>query len=276
MLSNLSLTPATELKISQLADLLSRGFEEYLVPIDITENVLLAMIRRDDIDLLESRVLHKDGEPIGVALISRRGWAGRLAAMGLMPNARNSGAGTWIMQQLIEEAQARGDREISLEVIEQNTAGVKLYQKVGFKIIRRLVGYNIENPGVESTMELQEMDITELAKQVADNGLGDLPWPLSGITLAHHTPPSRAFYLNDACCLISNPEVEHVSIVSVLVKVDLGGAGQGQALMRALFARFPNKTWHASPIYPEEMGFIFEQAGMQREEISQLQMSLTL
>ncbi len=69
--------------------------------------------------------------------------------MGIVVNARNSGVGTWAMEQLIEEAKARGEKQMLLEVIEQNTAGVKLYEKVGFEKVRRLVGYKIENPQVE-------------------------------------------------------------------------------------------------------------------------------
>jgi len=180
------------------------------------------------------------------------------------------------MGQLIEEARVRGEREMLLEVIEQNTAGVKLYQKVGFKIIRRLVGYKLENPQIKSKNKLEEIDIYELARIVTRHGLPDLPWQLTGATLAHHTPPSRAFRLNDAYCLISDPSVENVSISSLLVKTRSRGAGLSAVLLRALFARFPNKTWHVSAIFPEEMSTIFEEVGMKREEISQWQMALTL
>ncbi len=275
-MTSFSLKSASQFPISQIADLLTRGFEGYFVPINITEAVLLTMMRRDSIDLVESRVLLKDDEPIGIGLIGRRGWTSRLAAMGIISEARNGGAGTWAMRQLIDDARARGDKEMLLEVIEQNTAGVKLYQKVGFKIIRRLVGYKLENPQAESKDELQEINIHELGMQVADHGLEDLPWQLSGVTVSHHTPPSRAFRLNDAYCLISNPEAEHVSIGSVLVKADSRRAGCGSALMRALFARFPNKVWHVSPIYPEEMTPFFEKLGMQREVLSQWQMELKI
>ncbi len=148
-MSSFSFKPASEFSISQTADLLTRGFEGYLVPINIDESALLTMLRRDGIDLNESRILLKDDEPIGVALIARRGWTSRLAAMGIVSQARNSGAGTWAMEHLIEEARARGEKEMLLEVIEQNTAGVKLYEKVGFNKVRRLVGYKLENPQVE-------------------------------------------------------------------------------------------------------------------------------
>lgn len=271
-----SFKPASEFSIQQTADLLTRGFEGYLVPINIDEVALLTMLRRDGIDLNESRILLKDGEPIGVALIARRGCTSRLAAMGIVSAARNDGAGTWAMERLIEEARARGEKEMLLEVIEQNTAGVKLYEKVGFNKVRRLVGYKLENPQVESDDELHEIDIRELARLVTYHGLKDLPWQLSGTTIMQHTLPSRAFSLNDAYCLISNPEAEHVVIWSVLVKARSRGAGLSPVLMRAVFSRFPNKTWHVPSLFPEEMSAIFEQMGMKREEISQWQMALKL
>jgi ribosomal protein S18 acetylase RimI-like enzyme len=275
-MSPLSLKPANEFTIPQLADLMTRSFEGYFVPVNITDVIMLTMLRRDGVDLTSSRVILKDGELAGLALIARRGWTSRLAAMGIVSTARNGGTGTWAMQQLIVEAQARGDKEMLLEVIEQNTAGVKLYEKVGFTKIRRLVGYRLENPPVESEEELEEVDIREVARMVSYHGLKDLPWQLSGPTIAHHTPPSRAYRLNDAYCLISNPEATDVSISSVLVKARSRGAGLSAVLMRALFARFPNKVWHVSPIFPEEMGVIFEQVGMTRETLSQWQMSLKL
>ncbi|MBP6207994.1 MAG: GNAT family N-acetyltransferase [Anaerolineales bacterium] len=272
----LSLIPASQFTISQLADLLTRGFEGYLIPIHIDEATLLTMLRRDGVDLTESRVLMKDGEPIGIALIARRGWTSRLAAMGIVSRARSGGVGTWAIQNLIEQARARGEKTMVLEVIEQNTAALKLYEKVGFKITRRLLGYKLENPQVESDDELTEIDIRELARLVAYHGLRDLPWQLTGATIMQHTPPSRAFRLNDAYCLISNPEAEHVAIWSVLVKARSRGAGLSPVLIRALFARFPNKTWHVPALYPEEICAVFDQIGMKREDISQWQMSLTL
>ena len=42
--------PASDFPIPQLADLLTRGFEGYFVPINITTPVLLTMMRRDGID----------------------------------------------------------------------------------------------------------------------------------------------------------------------------------------------------------------------------------
>lgn len=275
-MTTFSFKPASEFSIPQIADLLTRGFEGYFVPINITPPVFMTMMRRDSIDLNETRILHKDDEAVGVGLIARRGSTSRLAAMGIVSHARNGGAGTWAMRQLIEEAHTRADKEMLLEVIAQNTAGVKLYEKVGFRKVRRLLGYKLENPQVDSTEEVQEINIQVAANMVSMHGLKDPPWQVSGISIAHHTPPSRAFHLQGAWCVISNPEVEHVSISSVVVNADSAASGSGVALMRALFARFPGKTWHVPAIYPEESCGIFDEVGMTREELSQWQMSLTL
>ncbi|NOT05073.1 MAG: GNAT family N-acetyltransferase [Anaerolineales bacterium] len=275
-MTTFSFKSALSFSIPEIAALFTRGFEGYFVPVQMTDVALQTMIRRDGVDLAESRILFKDDEPIGVALIARRGWTSRLAAMGIVTEARNGGIGTWAMKQLIEEARARAEKEMFLEVIEQNTAGVKLYQKVGFETVRRLVGYKLENPQGKSKGKLEEIDIRDLAKLISAHGLKDLPWQLSGETIAQHTPPSRAYRLDDAYCLISNPEAEQVVISSVLVKAGSRGAGLSPVLMRAVFSRFPNKTWRVPAIFPEEMSPIFEEVGMKREELSQLQMALTL
>jgi len=275
-MSSFSLKPMLSFSISKTADLLTRGFEGYLVPIQINDVALQTMLRRDGVDLAESRVLLKDDEPVGVALIARRGWACRLAAMGVVTDARNSGAGSWMMEKLIAEARARGDKEMFLEVIEQNAPAVHLYQKFRFETVRRLLGYKIENPQVTADDLLEEIDIREMGRLISVYGLRDLPWQISAETIALHTPPSRTYKLGDAYLMLTNPEAAQVVIWSVLVKADARRAGQGQRVMRAAFSRFPNKTWHVPALCPEQVGRHFEKMGMIRDELSQFQMALKL
>jgi ribosomal protein S18 acetylase RimI-like enzyme len=275
-MSSFSLKPVLSFPICETAALLTRGFEGYLVPIRINDFALQTMLRRDGVDLVESRVILKDDEPIGVALIARRGWTSRLAAMGVVSNARNSGAGSWVMEKLIVEARARGDKEMFLEVIEQNAPAVHLYQKFGFETVRRLLGFKIENPQATSDDVLEEIDIREMGRLISLYGLCDLPWQISAETIALHTPPTRTYKLGDAYLMLTNPEAAHVVIWSVLVNADARRAGQGPRVMRAAFSRFPNKTWHVPALCPEQVGGLFEKMGMMREELSQFQMALKL
>lgn len=271
-----TLKPALGFSMPMLADLLTRSFEDYFVPIHIDDAALATMIRRDGVDLSASRVLLKDEEPAGVALIARRGWISRLAAMGLVKDERHSGIGTWTMNELLNEARHRGDRQMLLEVIEQNEAGVRLYRKSGFEVMRRLVGFVCENPQSDSSDELQEISLREAGNAVARHGLADLPWQLSGETIAHHTPPTRAFRIDSAHAVITSPDARDVTIYSLLVEESMRRQGRAMRLLRSLSAAFPGKNWHVPALCPEEVGGIFECAGFQKEKLSQFQMSIRL
>src|SRR5215510_13270883 len=122
---DLNTAPASNFSLPDLVKFLNQGFEGYFVPIQIDTVDFLNMLRKDGIDLNVSRVLIADDHPSGIALIARRGWGSRLAAMGIPKERRGLGVGSWFMKQLIEEARQRREHEMVLEVIEQNEPAVK-------------------------------------------------------------------------------------------------------------------------------------------------------
>jgi ribosomal protein S18 acetylase RimI-like enzyme len=270
----LDLKSASDYPLPDLVQILNRGFEGYIVPIHLNQTQFLNMLRKDSIDLTSSRILLVDDQPAGVALIARRGWTSRLAAMGIATDMRGKGTGSWFMENLIDQACERADREMVLEVIEQNDAAVHLYQKFGFQTVRRLVSY-IRRDAVELTPdELEEMDIRALAALIAQHGYPDLPWQLSAETAALMTPPVRAYRRGPAYLLLSDPAENHVVIWSLLVETHARGQHRGVDTLKAVIAHHPGHTWHVPAIYPEEMSAVFEQAGFVREELSQWQMRL--
>ena len=271
-----SLKTASDLLLPDLVQTLNRGFEGYLVPIHLNVSQFLDMVRKDSIDLTASRVLFVDGKPEGVALIARRGWMSRLAAMGISTELRGNGAGSWLMEKLIHQARERGDHEMTLEVIEQNDAAVHLYQKFGFQTMRRLVGF-IRREAIElEDYELNEIDLREMGALVSQFGLRDLPWQISGETIAQMTPPVRAYRNGHSYAAISNPHMDHVVIWSVLVEPQERGQNLGSQVLKQVIAQFTGRTWHVPAIYPEEMSGMFERASFELEKLSQWQMRLPL
>lgn len=268
--------PASDYPTPDLVQLLNLSFENYLVPVHFEPAQFLTMLRKDSVDLASSRVLLADEAPTGIALIARRGWTSRLAAMGITKEMRGKSAGTWFMERLIREARERGDREMALEVIEQNEAAVRLYRKCGFQTVRRLVGFKYQDAKQDAKNGLEEVDLRELGRLVSHYGLPNLPWQLSGETVALLTPPSRAFRWEKAYVAVSNPEAEHVAVWSLLVEPPARGNGLAAELLRRVMSSYAGRTWHVPAIFPEELGVVFEQAGFQREELSQCQMSLSL
>ena len=268
--------PASDYPLTDLVKLLNRGFENYFVPIQLNVPAFLTMILKDSLDLIASRVLLAEEEPLGIALIARRGWTSRLAAMGISQPIRGRGAGTWFMEKLIHEACERQDREMVLEVIEGNEPAVRLYQKYGFQTVRRLIGL-IHRAGPEpETGDLQEIDPRAMGRLILQHGQADLPWQLSAESIAQMTPPARAYRKGQAYALIGNPEAEHVAIWSLLVETQARGNSLGVDMLKRIIARHTGRTWHVPSICPEEFGKVFEGAGFEREELSQWQMRLIL
>lgn len=273
---DLDTVPASTYSLSDLVRFLNQGFEDYFVPIQFDLAGFLQMLRKDGIDLTTSRVLIADDYPCGIALIARRGWTSRLAAMGIATAGRGRGAGTWLMQQLIQEACQREEHEMCLEVIEQNEPAVKLYQKSGFQTVRRLIGLIRQDAKETKRETLQEMDLRQMGSLISQHGLPDLPWQLSAESIAQINPPARAYRKEQAYVAISNPDLEHIVIWSLLVEKEARGNGFGTDLLKCVIALHPGKIWHVPAIFPEEFQHVFERAGFEKEALSQWQMMRSL
>ena len=272
--------PASNYSIPELVDLLNRGFEEYFIPIYFNNDMFSNMLRKDGIDLADSRVLIADNQECGIGLIaSRRALhASRVAAMGIAKETRGKGAGSWFMKVLIDDACDRGDREMVLEVIEQNEPAVQLYRKYGFESVRRLVGFTLKGREVpqKEGSELREIGLPVISQLILQYGLPDLPWQLSGKSLTEMSPPLHAYCMGQAYIVISNPEAEHVVIWCLLVEPEARGKGLGTDMLKRLMAQHPGKTWHVPAIFPEELENVFAGAGFKKEDLSQWQMRLKL
>jgi ribosomal protein S18 acetylase RimI-like enzyme len=270
----------TDYGLERSAEIMSRAFEDYFVRIPFPVTTLLKLARTDSVDLASSRVFLRDGVAIGGALIARRGWTSRLAAMAIVPEARRAGFGRAAVLHLLAEAKASGGRTMVLEVIEQNTAALELYRTCGFKEIRRLIGFagppvaaSAIPSGTFALSDLVEVDLREVAAAVSHYGLPDLPWQLSGETLAQLAPPAVGYRLNGAWLAISDPADAVVNIHAVIAEPAAQGLGHEAALLRAAMAKHPRANeWRLSPKWPEEWAPLLESAGLPRMPLTQWQM----
>lgn len=274
----LTVTSLLDFGLAPAADVFTRGFTGYFVPITASPAMFAAAARTDSVDLAASRLALLDGEPVGGALIARRGRTSRLAGMALVPAARGRGVGREFMTQLLAEARTRGETTMVLEVIEQNEPAVKLYERCGFTQVRRLTGHSGRPvaPAGATDAGLVELDPRELAGLVAAHGAPDLPWQISAETIAHATPPSVAFRLGPSAALLSDPAAATIGVRALVTERAARGRGHSLALLHALQVRFPGKEWRVSAIFPEDMGPAFVAAGLARTPLSQWQMTCKL
>jgi GNAT superfamily N-acetyltransferase len=273
---DMTLQPASTLTISDLAALFNHAFTGYIGgSVEFTPETLHGFLVRDNVDLNASSLLMEAGRPVGFVLLARQGWTSRVAAMGIVPETQSKGVGRWFMERVIEQAKMQGTRTLVLEAFEQNERAVKLYTRVGFRIVRRLYGYHAEDTTGQAA-DLAEVDIYEVARLVVQHGLADLPWQVAGTVLARLSPPNRAFRVGDAYAVMSDPSKETVVLRSVFVLPEARLKGEGTRLLEALFAAYPGKAWHVPQVCPEEYGSFFIKRGFARLELHQVQMEMAL
>lgn len=274
----LTMKPASEISVSELAELFNLSFTGYIGGnVQFDRDSMLATLTRDNTDLSLSRLLVRDEKLLGLILIARQGWTSRVAAMGIIPEAQNQGLGKWFLSQVIEEAKARGERAMVLEAFEKNTPAVELYKRLGFTIVRRLMGYDASAiDGVESP-DLKEIDIYEMAKVVMGHGAADLPWQVSGTAIARSGAPSRAYQLGHAYGLISNPNAETIALRALITDPAFRRQGEATRLIKALAGQFPGKKWVVVQIWPEEYAApLLPKLGFVPKDLNQVQMHLDL
>jgi ribosomal protein S18 acetylase RimI-like enzyme len=153
----MKLVPSDRYSLAELAELFTRGYEGYFVPMHFDEPTLRYMVEAWDIDLSRSRVA-PDAGLANLAIRGDRGWIGGIA---VVPEQRRGGVGRALMEAVLELAPST----VLLEVIEANEPAVKLYESLGFEKTRVLEVWRVEADEVP-------------AERAARSTLGqaDLPW----------------------------------------------------------------------------------------------------
>ena len=275
----ISRRPVAECTAAGVADALTKSFEGYVMPVNVTAQGYERRFRPEHVDPFSSYVYFRETRPVAVVLVARRGWTSRIAAMAVAPEVRGRGLGGRIMRGTIDEAVGRGDRSVVLEVFEHNAPAVKLYEGLGFRTSRRLVGYH-HSPGVapDAADNLTELDPLDFARVVAREGEPGLPWMLAAETLSGAVSPARAFHLDHrAYALIGDPEANVIPLVAFVVPRVYRRNCWGTRLMQNLFANYPDKAWSIPQIVPEGLApTFFKRCGWTLMDTNQLEMVLDL
>jgi ribosomal protein S18 acetylase RimI-like enzyme len=271
----LEISSALSLPLTLLAEGFAACFAGYVVPISADVRAFEQRLRTEHVHLADSHVLVREGRVMALALLARRGNLCRVAAMGIVPELRRGGVGRELLRRIFEDARGRGDHSVLLEVIESNAPAVALYERTGFQVRRRLVGWEGTPPGQSAPLE--EIPLSTALAAVLGDGEPGLPWQLAPETLAGLTAPTRAFRLGPAVAVVTETGPQDVMLRSLVVAGDRRRRGEGSRLVRALAARLPDRRWRVPAIVPEELGAAFFTAnGLRRQALTQLEMVYTL
>lgn len=229
MTADLELRPASSFEPDQLAELFTRGYEGYSIPIQVDADAVRTMVRTLDLDLDASQVALRGGEPVGLVNLGIRGTRGWVGGLGVVASARRQGAGRVLMEAVHEGARARGLDVVRLEVLEDNDAAFRLYEQLGYVLVRWLeIGTLAEDSGGDA----EEVPADEALARIRAVRRDREPWQREAETLARY---------DDVRGLIAGgaTAVFRTASSRVTLLQHAADAREGEDLLRALRAHGP-------------------------------------
>ncbi|MBL9137859.1 MAG: GNAT family N-acetyltransferase [Verrucomicrobiales bacterium] len=275
------------LDLNAFAALFNRAFADYLVRFPPMDGpAFQRLLAGQGIDLAWSRLVAAKGAPAGFGLIHRSNQMCRLAAMGVVPAARGRGAAGALLDALLEEAEARGDHGMTLEVFEQNPPALQLYLSRGFLRHVRLLGWRRDlvaapalapsGHGADSMIRVPLGEAS--AWQTSDPRHAGyaftfprLPFQVSGMAVPRLPASAKAYRIADTLAVVNETEPGSMRWCALLPPP---AAASPWSLLKSaalrVMAEFPEHRWSAPAIFPEAYGeHVFEPLGFTREPLHQ-------
>ncbi|WP_259461713.1 N-acetyltransferase [Enterobacter sp. R1(2018)] len=255
----------------QLAHILSHCFEGYLVPFTIDGETFASRFSAEDISLNDSKVWLQDGEPKALALVARRGQTSRLAAFAIRPELRGQGYGKRFIQQLLDEARSRADRQMWLEVIVGNDGGLALYKRMGFVCQADAGGFSCRRfCAISAHRRAAGHRPALMAKKMMTDSRLRLPWLSAPETL--YKLPGKAYVLDDVAYAMVIPHPQQPRLRMLYVDTAARGKGQAKKLLTLLHERFPGLSTAGS--VPEQVAPLYLSCGYRQDPVTQYEMLL--
>jgi ribosomal protein S18 acetylase RimI-like enzyme len=179
-MGSVELVPAAEFSDAELAVIFTAGYEGYFMPIAIDADSFRFLARSFDYDLEASRVVRNGNESVGLVMVARRGEEGWIGGVAVVPELRGTGLGRRLMEAAAAEARARGVKQLWLEVLEQNGPAIGLYEQLGYKHVRELEVWTLDE------FHEKRREGTSIATGDAIGRAGErLPWQRADETVAN-------------------------------------------------------------------------------------------
>lgn len=274
----LEMIPAYDVPLAEQAKVFSEAFTGYIGgSLEMDAAALARFIGHQGADLFYSYFARTDTGLSGFAYINRTGNVSRIAGMGVVPTARKAGLARRLLVHVLEEAQARGDQAMMLEVIEQNPAAHRLYVQQGFRETGHLLSWRrqAKTPVNESTGPLEEISLISATQIPSALKYPDLPWQISRHVIAKLTA-ACAFRSGDTLIVMGDPEVSPVRLHALSCSNTMDWPALRQTL-RAILQRYPDREFFTPAVFPEQFGQeVFQPLGFARDPLSQFLMRYDL
>lgn len=126
----------------ELLEVFNHSFSDYMVPLKLTKQQLESKLNSENIKLPLSAGVFENNKAIGFILHGYDTINGMATAYnggtGVIPGKRGSNLTAKMYEYIMPVLHQQGIKKIQLEVITENNAAIKVYEKIGFAINRSL------------------------------------------------------------------------------------------------------------------------------------------
>ena len=238
----MTLLSAEAVDAQALREAFNAAFADYLIgPMTVAAEGWPVLLARQGVQLAASRVVTDGGgQVLAFALVAPlKLHRTRLATMGARPDARGAGHAPRLLDTVISEARARGDRTIELEVFARNARALALYRSRGFEPVAELHGYTRRpgEPAAAATDRIDEGGQADAVAWLEGCGVEGLPFQIGAQSIAAVATPVKAWRCAGAQMVFSDADPTRIAVLS-LVDADARQHGSRQ-LARVLAAHYP-------------------------------------
>jgi GNAT superfamily N-acetyltransferase len=180
-MASVALEPASRRSHAELAALFTAGYEGYYMPVTIDEPAFSFMAATWDYDLDGSLVAADTGADVGLCMLAVRGEDAWIGGVGIVAGRRGEGIGGQLMRAAEENARARGVKRLWLEVLVQNEPAIGLYEKLGYRRVRGLELWSLEEKLVFQKHKVSSVPVADAVGRSATRP----PWQRSDATVSN-------------------------------------------------------------------------------------------
>jgi ribosomal protein S18 acetylase RimI-like enzyme len=274
-----TLNIAAKLPEFSLSALLTEAFNDYVAgPMHLNAVQAERFLQAGGVELESSLVASSEDFKVGFTLVGRAFGHSRIASMGTIPGWRCRGIGKAMLTRCIDDAKARGDKSICLEVFERNLPAVALYEHAGFLNRGRLRGWKLGSSAAAIASESNppnELLAGEFLSLAKVSDFPQLPWQLSSHGASLVQDRLRFFRKGRTALALKGLASEQVQIRSLAQEPNASDE-ELTALLYNLLRAFPGTEWTAPTFWPEQFAPSFEANGFTANPLTQLLMQLDL